>query len=329
VNRIRSALVRRLADGARHDARSLTAGLELDAAALERELRALSAWGLDVVHLPGDGYRLPSAPVLLDAKRIRAALDAPTAASCAGLELLDETDSTNARLLAAIPPAPGEWRACLAEYQSAGRGRRGRAWTQAFGSGLCLSFGWSFTEPPRALTALGLAAGVALLRALDGLGVDGVALKWPNDVLRHGGKLGGILSELHQDTSRSVHVVIGVGLNVRLGENARSDILESGGMDPADLADVEPPVERNRLAARAIGALAAMAREFAVSGFAPFANEWRAADALRDRRVRVQAATTEQEGVARGIDADGALCIEISGELRRVVAGDVSLRAVA
>ncbi len=328
MNALRAALVRRLADGRPHAEAVLAAQLGIEASLLQRELRALAGWGLQPLALPGEQWRLADPPELLDRGAIEAALGADRLAACLALELHDELDSTNARLLAASPPAPGQWRACLAEYQSAGRGRRGRAWTQPFGGGLCASLGWSFAAPPAGLAALALAAGVAVLRSLDSSGVAGLSLKWPNDVLRDGGKLGGILCELRSDPAGPVYVVVGVGLNVRLSEDARSDILEAGGVDPADLADV-PGLSRNALAARLLDSLVRMAGEFAERGFAPFAEAWRAADALRGRPVRVQAAAVEQVGVARGIDADGALCVEIAGELTRLTAGDVSLRAVA
>jgi BirA family transcriptional regulator, biotin operon repressor / biotin---[acetyl-CoA-carboxylase] ligase len=325
----RGALARRLADGAAHEEAALAREVGLEAAELLRSLRSLGAWGLDVAGLPGRAYRLAEPVELLDPAAIDAALGPGRRSTRDALEVLDEVDSTNARVLAAPAPPPGRWRACLAEYQSAGRGRRGRAWTQPFGSGLCLSLGWTFVESPPGLAALSLAAGVGVLRALDASAVTGLALKWPNDVLRNGGKLGGILCELRAGPAGAVHVVIGIGLNVRLGADARAGILEAGGIEAEDLSDVVPPVGRSRLAARLIDALVGMAEEFAVRGFAPFAEQWRAADALRDRTVRVHGPAAEQEGVARGIDADGALCVEIRGQLQRLTAGDVTLRAVA
>jgi BirA family biotin operon repressor/biotin-[acetyl-CoA-carboxylase] ligase len=325
----RGALLRRLLDGAPHEEASLAREFGLEPEALLHELRALGDWGLELIGQPGKAYRLVEPPELLEAAAISAALGARLLSKRDALELLDEVDSTNARLLATTGPAAGRWRACLAEYQSAGRGRRGRAWTQPFGSGLCLSLGWAFADSPPGLSALSLAAGVAVLRALDTFSVPGLALKWPNDVLCDGGKLGGILCELRAGAAGAVQVVIGIGFNVRLGAEARAGILEAGGMEPADLANVVPPVGRSRLAARLIEALVAMAEEFAIRGFAPFAGEWRAADALRDRTVRVHGTAAGQDGVARGIDADGALCVEIGGQLKRLTAGDVTLRAVA
>lgn len=324
----RAALVRRLADGALHDTDSLARAAGIEPDAVPGALRALSAWGLDVESPSGLGHRLVEPLELLDSARIAAALEMPVRERLNGLEVLDEVDSTNARLLALPAPPEGRGRACAAEFQNAGRGRRGRAWTQPYASGLCLSLGWSFAGSSVGLGALSLAAGVAVLRALDGFGVGGLALKWPNDVLRGGAKLGGILCELRSLPEGPVHVVIGVGLNVRLSDDARAGIVEGGGLEPADLADVRPRIARNRLAARLLGTLAAMAEEFAAQGFAPFTDEWRAADALRDRAVRVLG-PSGREGVARGIDIDGALCIEIGGRLERLTAGDVSLRAVA
>jgi BirA family transcriptional regulator, biotin operon repressor / biotin---[acetyl-CoA-carboxylase] ligase len=327
----RRALLRLLADGELHSGEVLARELGVTRAAVAKQVRGLAARGLAVESLPRRGHRLLAPLDLLDAERLQASLTPLARARLAGLEVFDEIGSTNSHLLAATGLPAGRWRACLAEYQSAGRGRRGRGWIAPYASGLCLSFGWSFEDPPAGLAALGLAAAVAVLRALTAQAVTGLALKWPNDVLRDGRKLGGILCELRAEAAGPAYVVIGVGLNVRLPAAARAAIAAGGGLEPADLpagARVPAP-PLTPLAAALLDALVAMAIEFAARGFAPFRSEWSRADALRDRPVRVRAQSAERDGVARGIDADGALCVEISGRLERLASGEVTLRAVA
>lgn len=245
------------------------------------------------------------------------------------IERLDEVDSTNARLLAAPAPARGRWRACLAKFQSAGRGRRGRIWEAPPSSGVCLSFGWRFPTQPGALATLSLAAGVATLRALKRGDVAGLSLKWPNDVLKDGRKLGGILGELQVLADGGAYVVIGVGLNVSLPAATRAAIVAGGGLEPADLAANGRAPDLTTLEALLLDELVAMAVEFESAGFEPFRAEWNGADALKDRPVRVLDQTTGRDGVARGIDGDGALKFEQAGRIERLTAGDVSLRAVA
>jgi BirA family biotin operon repressor/biotin-[acetyl-CoA-carboxylase] ligase len=295
-------------------------------------VRTLARWGLDAESLPRRGHRLRAPLELLDAARIEASLGSEARARLRALEVHFELDSTNSRLLAKSDLEPGGWHGCLAEFQSAGRGRRGREWLAPFGSGLCLSFAWLFRDPPAGLGALGLAAGVAILRALGRFEIRGITLKWPNDVLRGGGKLGGVLCELRAEAAGPAYVVIGVGLNVRLPEATRNAILAGGGIAPADLAGTSrgaPVPSRAPLAAALYDELVRMACEFELQGFAPFIDEWNRADALRDRPVRILAHATERDGVARGIDTDGALCVELGGRIERLASGEVTLRAAA
>jgi BirA family biotin operon repressor/biotin-[acetyl-CoA-carboxylase] ligase len=329
----RAELVRRLADGEFHSGEALAAALGVTRAAVSKQARALQSWGLAVESAPRRGHRLAGPLDLLDAGAIRAALRPATAARLRELRVHDEIDSTNSRLLAVTDLPPGCFDACLAEYQLAGRGRRGRGWVAPFASGLCLSFSWSFREPPRDLASLSLAVGVAAVRALAACGVSGVQLKWPNDLLAGGRKLGGILCELRAEAAGPAYVVAGLGINVRLPADARARILAEGrtatALEPASLADGSSPPPRNLLAARLLDALATMAQDFEQSGFASFHAEWSAADALAGRAVRVHAHAGERVGIARGIAADGTLLVEMDGRLERIASGEVSLRVAA
>jgi BirA family transcriptional regulator, biotin operon repressor / biotin---[acetyl-CoA-carboxylase] ligase len=325
---MRGALLRLLADGESHADEELASALALPLAQLRRELGALSDWGLTLPATAQRSHQLPAPLDLIDRDRLEAALRPATRERLERLEVHDEVDSTNARLLEAGGVPAGRTRVALAEFQSAGRGRRGRDWLQPFGSGLCLSLAWLFPEPPAVLGALSLAAGVATLRALATHRVPGLSLKWPNDVLRDGGKLGGILVELRLGAGGPAYVVVGVGLNVRMPPALPAAIAAAGGTAPADLADIASP-PRTLLAAALLDELVAALVEFEVRGFAPFVAEWSGADALRDRIVNVQGVGGVREGVARGIAPDGALRVEISGRIEMLTTGEVTLRAVA
>jgi BirA family biotin operon repressor/biotin-[acetyl-CoA-carboxylase] ligase len=324
----RAALVRRLADGAFHSGEALARELGVTRAAVAKQVRALETWGLQVDSVPRRGHRLRTPLDLLDAASLPDELAPATRGRLRRLEVHDEIDSTNSRLLAAGDLPAGRFDACLAEWQSAGRGRRGRGWLAPFGGGLCLSFGWTFREPGSALASLALAVGVAVLRALRALGVHDLRLKWPNDLLLDGRKLGGILCELRAEASGPAYVVVGLGLNVRLAAEAAREVVERGGLPPASLSELTGfAVPRTRLAACVLDELVAMALEFERAGLAPFRDEWSAADALADRPVTVLGHAGARHGVARGIDASGELRVEIDGRLVVVTAGDVSLRA--
>ena len=325
-----------LCDGSLHSGAQLAAALGVSRAAVWKLVGELRAAGVAIDSLSRRGYRL-SAPVeLLDAARMRAH------ACEQGRRLPDELevhfliDSTNDHLYAAPPPTPGAARVAFAELQSAGRGRRGRRWIAPFGSGLTFSISWTFAETPADLPALGLALGVAIAKVLSGLGAQRLSLKWPNDLLHDGRKLGGLLTQLRQESGGAATVVAGLGLNLALPDAARNAIEAVNTSDHpalavADLAGATPQglPSRNLIASRLVLGLEDALREFATVGFTGFAHEWAALDALRGAPVRVHQGSERFEGTARGTDRDGALLVESAGRVLRVFSGDVSVRSAA
>ncbi len=262
---------------------------------------------------------------LLDADDLQARLPQDARARLRRLEVYESLESTNDRLLTVEDLQPGRFDACLAEFQIAGRGRGGRSWVAPFASGLCLSVGWSYRDAPAALSALSLATGVAVLRALARLGIAGFALKWPNDIVRADRKLGGILIDLRGEAAGPAYVVVGVGINVQLPAATRAQLAKEG-VDAVDLASLGAPPSRNALAAALITELSAALGEYGARGLAAFAEEWQAADALAGRTVAVLQGGQTLEGRARGVDADGALLLDVAGVPRRIHSGEVSVR---
>jgi BirA family biotin operon repressor/biotin-[acetyl-CoA-carboxylase] ligase len=233
--------------------------------------------------------------------------------------------------LLAAPPAAAKLDVCIAEFQSAGRGRRGRRWIAPLGSGIALSVGWQFAAVPTEPSALTLAVGVAVRRALARTAGLSIALKWPNDLVFDERKLGGILLELKAEAHGGAHVVAGVGLNVALPESLLPSLSDwpRGAIDLKTALGAEPP-PRVVLAAALLNELATLFAEYPTKGFAAYRTEWRSADFLRGRPVRLDEPAGRLFGTALGIDADGALILEtVAGERRRVVAGDVSVRSDA
>lgn len=326
----RLELVRRLADGDEHSGEALAAALDVSRAAVWKQVRRLQDWGLEVEATPGRGYRLARPLSLLDEEALRRALPEAAASRLRTLSVADELESTNDALLAVDDLPPGCFDACLAEYQTRGRGRRGRDWVAPFGSGLCLSVNWCFAEVPPRVSALSLAIGVAITRALAACAVTGVRLKWPNDVLHEGRKLGGILLELRAEAAGPAYVVVGVGLNVSLPPAARAAI-GNGGLEPVGLDELGLPrmPSRTELAAALVGQVVLALEEFGRCGFAPFAGAWREADALAAQPARVLHGEQSIAGVARGIDDDGAFLLEVDGRRQRFVSGEVSVRPAA
>jgi BirA family biotin operon repressor/biotin-[acetyl-CoA-carboxylase] ligase len=326
----RIELLRLLADGREHSGEALAASLDVSRAAVWKQVRQLSAWGLSVEAVAGRGYRLSAALDLLDRQVLLDSLSGRARESLRQLDLAEEVASTNETLLAVNDLAPGRADVCLAEFQTQGRGRRGRQWLAPFGSGICLSVSWSFADVPPQLSALSLAAGVAVRRALSGLGLVGIELKWPNDVLWQGRKLGGILCELRIEAAGPAYVVVGLGLNLRLPAAVRAAVAGTG-IEVASIDEITgddlPP--RSALAAALVNQLLLALEEFERAGFEPFFDEWSAADALAARGARVEHGAMLVEGTARGIDLDGALLLEVGGQIRRFVSGEASLRPIA
>jgi len=321
-------LARRLSGGEFASGQVLAREFGVSRSAIWSSVRSLEQKGLSVQAVRGRGYRLPAAVEWLTESAIRDAIPAEQRGDVAGLELLFETGSTNQRLMSAPPPRPGQALVCLAEYQTQGRGRRGRRWLMPPAAGICLSVAWQFERPPIALSALGPAAGLAARRALLDLGFDRTGLKWPNDLMWQDAKLGGVLVELRAEGHGPTHVVIGVGINDRLSPGLAQAIVETGGQAPMDLAAMagEQRPGRNRVAGAIIGRLVELLAECTRHGVDRMCRDWTEADVLAGREVRVLLGDRELVGVARGIASDGALLVETRDGVRRLTAGDVSVR---
>ena len=317
-----------LADGAVHSGEELAAALDISRTAVWKHIERLRVLGIDIVALPRVGYRLAAPLELLDAQAIRDGVDVQRRSRLARVEVLFEVDSTNTRLLEGPRPPTGQVFAMLTERQTAGRGRRGRSWIAPFGRALALSLSWNFVESPRDLPALSLAVGVGVARALRRIGAHGIALKWPNDIWFDDRKLGGVLLELRSEAAGPAFVVIGVGLNVSLAPQGLPG-LPDGAVVPASVAQScgQAP-SRNALAGALIDELIDVLCTFEHSGFAPFAAPWRELDALHGRSARVRMGEEEFTGTSLGIDADGALLLDVAGTRRKIVSGEASLRAM-
>ena len=317
------ALLAILGDGQFHSGNELGAALGYTRSAIWKAVRQLQALGVDVFSVRGKGYRLANPLELLDRERIWASLEPSSRTLLHNLEVHFELDSTNRYLLLRPPVAIDRGAACLAEYQSAGRGRRGRNWISPLGANLYLSLGWGFASGAAQLSGLSLAVAIAVVRALDKIGVQGAGVKWPNDIYHQRRKLAGILLELRGEAEGPCYVVIGIGINHYLSPQAREQISQPC----TDIASLDKPVSRNQLAATLLDQLLVVMREYSSQGLAPFLSEWRQLDVFAGQEVCLQTAQETIAGIVQGIDAQGALLLDCAGQLRRFHSGDVSLRA--
>lgn len=318
-----------LSDGAFHSGEQLAKRLRISRGGIWKLVRVLRGVGIDVESIPRQGYRLSQAVALLEKDAIIGALSPAVRPLIERLDVLLTIDSTNTYLASSPVGEPGRAQVCIAEIQNAGRGRRGRSWVAPFGSGLCMSLAWQFVEAPPTFSALSLAVGVATVNAFRRLGIQGVGLKWPNDLIWQNRKLGGILIEMRGESAGPAQVIIGIGINMHMPAAVRLLLAEQQAALIADVHEIarERTPTRNVLGAALIDELVTMLETFKDRGFAPFVEEWRRLDTLAGAPVKVISGTESTLGTARGVELDGSLLVEVNGQIRRFVSGEVSLRA--
>lgn len=324
----RRRLLAMLATGEFHSGEQLAKQLRITRSAVWKLIGNLRNMGIAVEALSRQGYRLPRAVQLYDGDAIKAALNQDTLQSIELIDVLLTVDSTNRHLIDSPAPAPGKASVCVAEVQTDGRGRRGRSWVAPFGSGVCLSLAWQFTESPPTFSAMSLVIGVAITRALRRLGCSQTQLKWPNDIVSKHRKLAGVLIDMRGEAGGPARVVIGIGLNLHMPAETRVQLAEQQAAVVTDLHDTMDghPPERNVLAGAIVEELITALRVFERDGFSAFEAEWRNYDSLRDAPVRVLSANETITGLARGVASDGALLVDVDGKVQRFMSGDVSLR---
>lgn len=315
-----------LAAGEEWSGSALAATLGITRAAVWKQIEQLRARGLMVHAVAGRGYRLDAPVELLDASRIEAAVSPEQRAQVGAIDVRWQIDSTSSELTrtAGASSAPC---ACLAEIQTAGRGRRGRSWRMPLGGGIALSYRRRFDGGMASLAGLSLVAGIAVLRAFTDCGIAGPALKWPNDIVADGRKLGGILVELGGDALGPCHAVVGIGINLCIGTEQGAAI-DQPWTDIATLAPGAVP-SRNALAGRILSRLAEALDVFSSAGFAAFENEYAQHDALHGRDIVVSAGGEAWNAIANGVTSRGALKVVREGVEVRLDSGEISVRSGA
>src|SRR5467141_1624449 len=316
------SLLRILADGRFHSGERLGRVLGLSRAGIWILIRRVEALGLRVFKLRGRGYRLAEALDLFELDDLAARLKKISPGLC--VEVLDQCPSTNTVLAqrAATGAPHGMVLAC--EHQSAGRGRRGHPWVSAVGGSLAFSILWRLPRGAGALGGLSLAVAVGAAKALERLGTQGVEVKWPNDLYCAGRKLGGILIESSGDILGPSAVIVGVGINVRLGAQTRKRI--AGPVtDIASHSEAAP--SRTAVFVESLESIAGVLARFSREGFAPFRREWLQRHAWQGRRVALlQAGRRVAEGKVVGVAEDGALMLASVEGIQRFHSGELSLR---
>jgi BirA family biotin operon repressor/biotin-[acetyl-CoA-carboxylase] ligase len=292
----------------------------------------LARWQIEGLPLAGAGHnslRLAPGFERLDAERIRAGLDPQTRAWHRRLDCHAEVTSTNQVLLDQAREQPIDGHLCLAEHQRAGRGRRGRSWSMPWGAGLCLSLGFRLDPMSMPPACLGIATGIGAVRAIRRTGLAAAGLKWPNDILFHDRKLGGILVETRVTPSGFGIAVVGIGINVAWPPflSTFGDPLGDPGQPHTDIRTaLGREVSRNALAAGVISEVSQALHAIEDHGFETLRAEWAAYDLVVGRPVRVLSSEGVVTGEARRLDPSGALIVAVGRTLWRFHSGEVSLR---
>ncbi|MEI6894203.1 MAG: bifunctional biotin--[acetyl-CoA-carboxylase] ligase/biotin operon repressor BirA [Colwellia sp.] len=318
---VKDHLIKALAVGEFVSGQLLGEQLGISRTAIAKHIKALTDIGLDIYSVTGKGYKLAKPLYLLDKEKIIPRLD-----SFDGLPLIEVhnlIDSTNDYLMRRLPNQLSTGQVCLAEYQSAGRGRRGRKWISPFGSQIYLSMYWYLEQGLSASMGLSLVTALAVSDAVKAHCKVQVQLKWPNDIYLDGVKLAGILIDLEGQALEPSHCVIGIGLNMKMPESS-GKLIEQQWTDLQSHSKVK--LDRNALCAQLINCLRQRLHQYQQVGLTSMLAEWHSHDTFLNKRVKLITGERITHGICRGVNNQGALLLEVNGQIKAIYGGEVSLR---
>lgn len=293
----------------------LATELGISRAAVNKHIDALETYGVAIYSVKGRGYKLANPISLIDASRLVQSIDN----RCF---YFDEIASTNSFLLDHITELKnGD--VCVAEYQSAGRGRRGRTWVSPYGHHLYFSLFWTFPQGMAQAMGLSLVVACTLVEVLKSFGVENIGVKWPNDIYLDNKKLAGILIEMSGQADSLCQLIIGVGVNMAMSEE------QGKGIDQpwSDLSELVDMPDKTALVIALQKQLKRDIQLFEREGLAAFKTRWQAADLFYGREIRLLMGEKSVEGICRGVDEQGAVLLETADGVQAFIGGEISLRA--
>ena len=312
---IKLAILKALSTGDFISGEELGEQLGVSRAAISKHIKGIQDWGIDIFRVQGKGYQLSQPLQLLDESILKASLNAP-------VELIPIIDSTNQYLLDRVNELESG-SVCIAEYQAKGRGRRGREWVSPFGSNLYMSMFWRLDAGMAAAMGLSLVVGVAIVEALEKLGLNGVKLKWPNDLYYQDRKLAGILVEMSGQAGGAANLVIGMGMNVMMSDQTEG--ITQPWASLTEVADKEH-IDRNQLAITMINTLHSALSDYEIYGMSGFVERWNRLDNFLGRPIKLIMGPREITGIAKGINEQGAVLLETENGIESFIGGEISLR---
>lgn len=306
-------LIEILADGNFHSGEELASDFGITRAGINKYIKVLREWGIELSSIQGKGYSLKIPMDLFNKSKIDQYYQAESR-----VEILPIIDSTNQYMLDKIPDLKsGD--CCIAEFQSKARGRRGRQWFSPFGTNLYFSMYWRLEQGIAAAMGLSLVVGIVVTQTLRELSGQDIKVKWPNDLYLNDQKLAGILVELAGKTGDCAHVVIGIGVNLNM-TNPDTNIVNQKW---ANLGNIN----RNLLVAKIAKTLRENLEKFEKNGLAFFIDDWNHLDNFIHRPVKLLIGDEVIRGIAKGINDQGALLLEQDGKIEAFIGGEISLRS--
>lgn len=310
-------LLNTLSDGHWHGGDDLGAQLGVSRAAIWKLMTHLKTYDVLIESHKSLGYRLKEPLKLLNEDIIRANLKFGHDKIC--FDCFESLSSTNDYLMQRPLISDEEFVVCSAEIQTDGKGRLGRKWTSPFGKNLYLSTLWQFKADVSGLMGLSLVIALALVEALETVGLNDLNVKWPNDIYLDGQKLAGVLIEIKAESNGDSRVVIGTGVNVNM--------TDGDGIGQAWTSCAQAlgkPVDRNEIVAAYLNVLQPALEKFTEAGLAAFMSQWNRHDYLKGKTVDLMHHREKVSGTVLGINAMGALLMNVDGEECAFTAGDTT-----
>ena len=323
------ALIQYLSNGDFHSGEDLASQFQVSRTAIWKQIKKINTlFPIEITSIPGKGYKMHPSMVVLNQDAIVSELLPDIRSQISKIEVMLSCASTNQYLLEHMEQHEGHTVIALSEIQTDGRGRRGRQWHSPFGRNIYMSVARNFDCAISELSGLSLVIAISLAESITALGVDGVTLKWPNDIYVRGSKLAGVLLELRGESNSPCRAVIGIGINVNMPALSEHESeIDQSWIDISQLLGA--PQNRNQIVARIINDLIKNLVIFENEGFEIFMERWKDFDFLKNKAVNIHGALLDKSGIARGIDQHGALLVEIDGNIEPVFSGEVSIRLQA
>lgn len=320
-------LIAILNDGKVHSGSSLGEQLNISRNAIWKHVKQLIKYGVAVKSVQSTGYQLEQPLILLDTQQIKKNITYHGKLTINKLDIFGSLDSTSTYLQQHPIKKFDALKICLAETQTAGRGRLGRAWYSPFGANIYLSCAWQVAKDMSELSGFSLVIALAVTAALKEFGINELSIKWPNDVLWRGQKLAGILLEAKAENHSITHIVFSVGLNVNMPVDAKKNINQAWTALNTIFAK---PQDRNKVVGLIISHLLKNIDQIEQVGFASFIKNWQQYDHLAGEKITLYSGNQTIVGTVKGINAQGFLLLQrADGQITAYSSGDVSTKKLA